>query len=96
MSEILVDQFSGVLPDNGILVKIYCKEMQKGTEKRLEIQSALKLQELVKEAIELDGRALVDIQNWLSKRAKKLTEFEYKILQSLVEESERITSGGKS
>ena len=87
MSNFMNHKYSG---DNGycVMASWQWKTWREATNFKLNMDKALKLQELVKERINRDGRALVDVQNWLSKDGRKFTEFEYKILQSLVEESE--------
>jgi len=54
-----------------------------------DVKEAMKLQELVKDMENQTGRALVDVQNWLSKEGKLSTEITNKVLRDLIEESEK-------
>ena len=52
------------------------------------VESAIELQQLVIDMEEQTGRALVDVQNWLSKEGKLSTEVTNKVLRDLIEASQ--------
>ena len=54
------------------------------------IKSALKLQQLVIDMENETGRALVDVQNWLSKEGKFSTQITNKVLFDLIKESHNL------
>ena len=70
-------------------VLIHCDKSQ---EVKIQLESALKLQELVIDMENQTGRALVDVQNWLSKEGKLSTEVTNKVLRDLLEESRKTLS----
>ncbi len=58
-----------------------------GLEKATAIKQALRLQQLITDEEESLGRALVDVQNWLSKEGKQNTVLIQKILFDFLEKS---------
>jgi len=47
-----VDEFAGVIPKEGYLVKVYCKKMSVGVELKKQILASLKLRRLVEAEID--------------------------------------------
>lgn len=80
MTLITVDQYGGLVP-KGLHVKIYCDMMQDGIDKKKEIVSALKLQELVKERLKGTGKCGY-------KRFSDETGYLAQEFRSLIEQSE--------
>lgn len=58
-----------------------------GLEKATAIKQALRLQQLITDEEESLGRALVDVQNWLSKEGKQNTILIHKTLLDFLEKS---------
>lgn len=58
-----------------------------GLEKATAIKQALRLQQLIIDEEESLGRALVDVQNWLSKEGKQNTVLIHKTLLDFLEKS---------
>ncbi len=58
-----------------------------GLESATAIKQALRLQQLITDEEESLGRALVDVQNWLSKEGKQNTVLIHKTLLDFLEKS---------
>ena len=59
------------------------------THERLMSKRARRLEELVIDMEDKTGRALVDVQNWLSKEGKLSTQVTNRVLRDLLEESRK-------